>query len=147
MQFYYQYDILNGRRDAVLYNGTYYATKVNATTNLNKQPDTQPTYWQNFAMGFKTPVAYNALDTYLPGDIVTRTGSTYYNIATSTGIAPPNATYWILIASKGDTGATGTGFPTGGLANQVLVKNSGTDYDTIWSNTGAADSIYAEYGD
>ena len=35
------------RRDAVLYAGTYYATKVNATTNLNKQPDTQTTFWES----------------------------------------------------------------------------------------------------
>lgn len=35
------------RRDAVLYNGTYYATKVNATTNLNKQPDTQTAFWES----------------------------------------------------------------------------------------------------
>jgi hypothetical protein len=30
-----------------LYSGTYYATKVNATTNLNKQPDTETTFWES----------------------------------------------------------------------------------------------------
>jgi len=44
---YYDTDDYPTRRDAVLYNGTYYATKTNATTNLNKQPDTQPTFWES----------------------------------------------------------------------------------------------------
>ena len=35
------------RRDVVLYSGTYYATKANATANLNKQPDNQPTFWES----------------------------------------------------------------------------------------------------
>ncbi len=35
------------RRDVVLYSGTYYATKANATANLNKQPNTQTTFWES----------------------------------------------------------------------------------------------------
>ena len=35
------------RKDVVLYSGTYYATKANASANLNKQPDTQTTFWQS----------------------------------------------------------------------------------------------------
>jgi len=44
---YYDTDDYPTRRDAVLYNGTYYATKTNATTNLNKQPDTQTAFWES----------------------------------------------------------------------------------------------------
>jgi hypothetical protein len=44
---YYDTDDFPTRRDAVLYNGTYYATLPNATTNLNKQPDTQTTFWES----------------------------------------------------------------------------------------------------
>jgi hypothetical protein len=44
---YYDTGDFPTRRDAVLYNGTYYATKVNATTNLNKQPDTQTAFWES----------------------------------------------------------------------------------------------------
>jgi len=35
------------RKDVVLYSGTYYATKTNAAANLNKQPDTQTTFWES----------------------------------------------------------------------------------------------------
>ena len=44
---YYDTDDFPTRRDAVLYEGTYYATKTNATTNLNKQPDIQTTFWES----------------------------------------------------------------------------------------------------
>ena len=44
---YYDTDDFPTRRDAVLYNGTYYATLPNATTNLNKQPDIQTTFWES----------------------------------------------------------------------------------------------------
>lgn len=38
----------------------------------------------------------------------------------------------------GQVGPTGQGVPIGGTANQVLVKNSSTNYDTSWqtSTTG-----------
>jgi hypothetical protein len=35
------------RKDVVLYSGTYYATKTNATANLNKQPNTETAFWQS----------------------------------------------------------------------------------------------------
>ena len=44
---YFDTDDFPGRRDAVLYSGTYYATKTNATTNLNKQPNTETTFWES----------------------------------------------------------------------------------------------------
>ena len=44
---YFDSDDSPTRRDAVLYNGTYYATKTNAAENLNKQPDTQTTFWES----------------------------------------------------------------------------------------------------
>lgn len=34
----------------------------------------------------------------------------------------------------GAAGATGAGVPTGGVAGQMLAKNSGTDYDTKWTD-------------
>ena len=34
--------------------------------------------------------------------------------------------------ADGADGANGQGVPTGGTANQVLIKDSGTDYDTSW---------------
>lgn len=37
---------------------------------------------------------------------------------------------------KGDDGADGVGVPAGGTEGQVLVKKTGTDYDTEWANNG-----------
>jgi len=42
----YQYDILNGRRDAVLYNDVYYAT-LQPTTLATDTPDVATAYWQS----------------------------------------------------------------------------------------------------
>jgi hypothetical protein len=96
--------------DVVYYNGsTYYALQ----SGTNQTPSIRPTYWSLTALGINTPVTYSASEIYYPGDTVTRLGSTYYNILQSTGVAPPNATYWQLLASKGDTGATGPQGPTG----------------------------------
>ena len=42
----YQYDLSNGRRDAVLYDGVYYATLQQAGTSIGT-PDTESTYWES----------------------------------------------------------------------------------------------------
>jgi hypothetical protein len=39
----------------------------------------------------------------------------------------------ITLAVPGVQGASGQGVPTGGTANQVLFKQSSTNYDTAWS--------------
>jgi hypothetical protein len=44
---------------------------------------------------------------YLPFDVATLNGSSYFCILEHTNHAPPNATYWRLIASKGDQGPAG----------------------------------------
>lgn len=41
---------------------------------------------------------------------------------------------------QGTTGATGQGVPIGGVAGQVLAKNSGLDYDTHWVDSPSATS-------
>lgn len=51
---------------------------------------------------------------------------------------------------QGPTGATGQGVPTGGTANQVLAKNSNTNYDTGWytgilSGSAAGGSLSGTY--
>lgn len=43
--------------------------------------------------------------------------------------------------ATGATGATGPGVAAGGTANQVLLKNSSTDYDTTWGSTSSLDEI------
>ena len=41
-----------------------------------------------------SPAAYNGATSYVVGDLVSSGGVNYYCIATTTGNAPPNATYW-----------------------------------------------------
>lgn len=62
--------------------------------------------------------AWNSATTYYPGDRVTLNGSSYECILSHTNQTPPNATYWQLIASKGDTGATGATGPQGDAGEQ-----------------------------
>ena len=38
---------------------------------------------------------------------------------------------------KGETGSPGPGVAAGGAANQVLVKHSGTNFDTMWVDAGS----------
>jgi hypothetical protein len=48
--------------------------------------------------------------------------------------------------SPGPTGNTGPGVPTGGVAGQVLFKNSGTNFDTNWAYPGQFLSIPGRRG-
>lgn len=77
---------------------------------------------------------------------VTVSGTTQASFTTETtsvSVTPPASSSVSILQKgpKGDTGATGAtgsqgatgqGVPTGGTANQVLIKDSGTDYDTSW---------------
>ncbi len=65
--------------------------------------------------GFGVPAAYNGGTSYKKFDVVTSAGSSYIyiNATPSTGNAPPNATYWAVLASKGDPGANGSPGATG----------------------------------
>ena len=55
---------------------------------------------------------YDADKAYVPGNKVTRQGSSYVCTAACTGIAPPDAVHWLLMAKKGTDGAT---MPASGL--------------------------------
>jgi len=52
--------------------------------------------------------AWSGVTTYAKGEIVERNGASYQCIATTLNNAPPNATYWRVIAEKGATGAAGS---------------------------------------
>lgn len=56
-------------------------------------------------------------------------GDLYLNTANS-DVYQKSGGSWSVIANI--KGATGAGVPTGGAANQPLIKNSATDYDTKW---------------
>ena len=58
--------------------------------------------------GFTNQGAYAGGTEYHAYDVVTSGGSVWLCIATTTGNVPPNGSYWLQWASKGDTGAQGT---------------------------------------
>lgn len=55
---------------------------------------------------------YDSSKTYVPGNKVASAGSSYVCTAACTGIAPPDAAHWLLMAQKGTDGAT---MPASGL--------------------------------
>ena len=56
---------------------------------------------------------YDASKAYVVGNKVAYGGSSYLCIKPCTGIAPPSAEYWLLIAQKGDKGDIGPTGPQG----------------------------------
>jgi hypothetical protein len=71
---------------------------------------------------FGTPAPYDSGTTYKLFDVATSGGSSYVwiNATPGSGHAPPDATYWAVLASKGDKGDKGDTGPAGGI-NAVRV--------------------------
>lgn len=67
---------------------------------------------------------YSPSTTYTPGDAVQSNGSCYVCIAQTTGHAPPNATYWDLVAQRGEGG--GLSEPV--TFQQIATFNGGADF-------------------
>jgi hypothetical protein len=97
------------------YNGataydTYQIVRHRGGLYLSLQPttgnaptlDSDNAYWA-FLMGdgWFNRGAYSGATAYVENDVVVDSGSTYLCIAPTTGNAPPNATYWLLIAQAG----------------------------------------------
>ena len=51
--------------------------------------------------------AYSSTAQYTPLDILSYNGSSYLVSQNCMGVTPPNATYYMVVASKGDTGSSG----------------------------------------
>lgn len=71
---------------------------------------------------------YDASKSYVVGNKVAYGGSSYLCIKPCTGIAPPSAEYWMLIAQKGDKGDKGE---PGGGAGQPAVEIDISDKITM----------------
>ena len=65
---------------------------------------------------------YDSSKAYVPGNKVASAGSSYVCIAACTGIAPPDAAHWLLMAKKGTDGAT---MPASGLFGFDVDPDSG----------------------
>lgn len=59
------------------------------------------------SLSFQWKGDWNSDALYSLGQMVTHAGSSYFATKQSTGITPPNATYWALIAGVGPQGAAG----------------------------------------
>lgn len=65
---------------------------------------------------------YDSSKTYVPGNKVASAGSSYVCTEACTGIAPPDAAHWLLMAQKGTDGAT---MPASGLFGFDVDAESG----------------------
>lgn len=74
---------------------------------------------------------YDASKAYAVGNKTAYGGSSYLCIKPCTGIAPPSAEYWMLIAQKGDKGDKGDKGEPGGGAGQPAVEIDISDSITM----------------
>lgn len=68
------------------------------------------------------------------GEIGIESDTNLFKIGTGV-TAWTNLPYGGLQGTNGTNGTNGQGVPTGGATGTVLVKNSGTNYDTSWVST------------
>lgn len=69
--------------------------------------------------------AYSSGTAYAVDEAVSYNGSSYICVATSTGNAPTNTTYWSLLAQKGADGTGGGGAGTGDVVGPTGAGDSG----------------------
>lgn len=97
--------------------------------------------YQGIYKGLNITGAYDNAHTYSVGDVVSSAGSSYVwsNVASGSGHAPPDTTYWQIVASKGDPGTPGTaGTPgTPGAAGANAPTYGGTSTTSLAIGTGA----------
>lgn len=86
---------------------------------------------------------YDASKAYAAGNKVAYGGSSYLCIKPCTGISPPSAEYWLLIAKKGDKGDKGE--PGGGGGGQPTVEIDLSDSITMDSENPFVSHIEVGY--
>lgn len=79
--------------------------------------------------------AYDVSATYERLDVVTYSGSSYMALQKTIGNLPTNTTYWELLASKGDTGNTGSQGPKGDTGNPGAAPIAVTTTDDMTDTT------------
>lgn len=97
---------------------------------------------------FKWQGTYNASTAYVVDDVVYSAGSSYICIAASTGNAPPNSSYWELLAEGGDIAtvlttqgdilyrdASGLQRLAAGTSGDFL-KTQGSGANPVWDTAG-----------
>lgn len=102
--------------------------------------------------GFSFKGAYDSETAYTVNDVITSDGNAYIVTAATTGNAPPNASYYSLLVSKGTTGSTGatgatplkpieawataTAYVVGPPAS--FVSQAGSSYECLVAHTSGA---------
>lgn len=133
--------------DMVEFGGSSY---ICIQTTTNNQPDTSPTFWDLAASKgdkgdkgdpFNWLGVWSAVTSYVENDAVQHDGSSYTCILAHTGQTPPNATYWDLVAAKGDQGLPGTGGDDG-VVTGGTVNAAGTEIQLVRSQ-GLANVVIA----
>lgn len=90
---------------------------------------------------FGTPAPYDNDKTYSLNEVATSNGSSYVwiNSTPGAGHAPPNATYWAMLAERGPVGPGATveigTVATGAPGTSASVTNVGTDTEAIFNFT------------
>lgn len=100
---------------------------------------TGPTGADSTVVGPTGPTGATGADGYVGADGATgATGPTGPTGSTGpTGPTGATGAASTVVGPTGPTGATGPagpGLPTGGVAGQIIIKNSSTNYDTVWSD-------------
>lgn len=93
--------------------------------------------WPTWPAWMNRQGAWSAVTAYVIDDAVSLNGSSYICILWNTNQTPPNATYWQVLASKGDTGNTGA---TGATGNTGATGATGTGVDSFFTTTSVTTS-------
>lgn len=80
-------------------------TAKQAAETAKADAEAAATEAENAATAMQECAPYSSTKSYVVGNMVTSGGSTYRCISPCTGIAPPNSTYWLVIAQKGADGS------------------------------------------
>ncbi|RZN21126.1 hypothetical protein [Bradyrhizobium sp. Leo121] len=93
--------------------------------------------FQGVYKGFSIKGPWSAATAYQVGDVVSLAGTSYVALLANTNQTPPNATYWDVLAAKGDKGDTGDTGP--GYGGTSATSNAiGTGSKTLAIGTGYA---------
>ncbi len=96
--------------DVVQYEGNSYLCRAEHTSSLSTIPSDDPDHWELLTASIYWAGEWDENLQYMPGDGVLFEGSSYLSrtahVSSSSNI-PPDAVYWELVASKGDTGDKG----------------------------------------
>lgn len=78
------------------------------------------------AVGFTPRGAWSSGASYATNDVVSYNGSSYLAIQASTNQTPTTTAYWLVLASKGDTGTGDVNGPSSSVDSEIVLFDSTT---------------------